>query len=48
MYLTGEIYPQFIEETRLKPGSIWTNKGNVHTLADLKKALNTEIQVRDN
>ena len=47
MSLTGQIYPQLIEETRLKPSSIWTNKGNVHTLADLKKALNTEIQVRD-
>ena len=26
MSLTGQMYPQLIEETRLKPGSIWTIK----------------------
>ena len=36
MSLTGQIYPQLIEETRLKPGSIWTSKGNVSILAELK------------
>ena len=44
MSLTGQIYPHLIEETRLKPGSIWTSKGNVSTLAELKQALNTNIQ----
>ena len=44
MSLTGQIYPHLIEETRLKPGSIWTSKGNVSTLAELKQALNANIQ----
>ena len=43
MSLTGQIYPHLIEETRLKPGSIWTSKGNVSTLAELKQAFNTNI-----
>ena len=43
MSLTGQIYPHLIEETRLKLGSIWTSKGNVSTLAELKGALNTNI-----
>ena len=43
MSLTGQIYPHLIEETRLKPGSIWTSKGNVSTLAELKGALNANI-----
>ena len=43
MSLTGQIYPHLIEEMRLKPGSIWTSKGNVCTLAELKQALNTNI-----
>ena len=43
MSLTGQIYPHLIEETRLKPGSIWTSKGNVTTLAELKGALNANI-----
>ena len=43
MSLTGQIYPHLIEEMRLKPGSIWTSKGNVSTLAELKQALNTNI-----
>ena len=33
MSLDGQIYPHLIEETRLKPGTIWTSKGNVTTLA---------------
>ena len=43
MSLTGQIYPHLIEETRLKPGSIWTSKGNVSTLSELKQALNMNI-----
>ena len=43
MSLAGQIYPHLIEETRLKPGSIWTSKGNVSTLAELKQALNADI-----
>ena len=43
MSLTGQIYPHLIEETRLKPGSIWTSTGNVSTLAELKGALNANI-----
>ena len=43
MSLTGQIYPHLIEETRLKPGSIWTSKGNVSTLAELKGTLNVDI-----
>ena len=41
--LTGQIYPYLIEETRLKPGTIWISKGNVSTLAELKGALNVQI-----
>ena len=43
MSLTGQIYPHLIEEKRLKPGSIWTSKGNVSTLSELKQALNVNI-----
>ena len=43
MSLTGQIYPHLIEEKRLKPGSIWTSKGNMCTLAELKGALNANI-----
>ena len=43
MSLTGQIYPHLLEETRLKPGSIWTSKRNVSTLSELKGALNTNI-----
>ena len=43
MSLTGQIYPHLIEETRLKPGSIWTSKGNMTTLAELNGALNVNI-----
>ena len=45
MSLTGQIYPHLIEETRLKSGSIWKSKGYVSTLAELKKALSTNIQI---
>ena len=33
MSLSGQVYPHLIEESRIKPGSIWTTKGNVNTLA---------------
>ena len=45
MSLTGKIYPQLIEETRLKPGSIWTSRGNVHTLAQLRQVLGTQLPI---
>ena len=45
MSLLGQIYPFLVEETRLKPGSIWTTKGNVHTLAELKQVLSAGIKV---
>ena len=45
MSLTGQIYSQLIEETRLKPGSIWTSKGNVSTLAEPEKVLSTDILI---
>ena len=37
MSLDGIIYPSLVEQSRLKHGAIWTTKGNVHTLADLRK-----------
>ena len=45
MSLTGQIYPFLVEETRLKPGSIWTTHGNVNTLAELKQVLSAGIKV---
>ena len=33
MSLDGVVYPDLVEETRLKPGAMWTTKGNVYTLA---------------
>ena len=45
MSMTGQIYPHLIEEMRLKPGVIWTSKGNVPTLAELKQVLSTNIQI---
>ena len=41
MSLDGLIYPHLIEQSRLKPGTIWTTKGNVNNLVDLRKALST-------
>ena len=35
MSLDGHIYLHLIEERRLKPGTIWTLKGNVTPLAEL-------------
>ena len=46
MSLDGQIYPHLIEETRLKPGTIWTSKGNVTTLVDLGQALSTGLKIK--
>ncbi len=43
MSLDGIIYPHLVEDTRIKPGTIKTHKGNVHTLADLKEAIKAEL-----
>ena len=45
MSLAGQIYPHLIEETRIKPGSIWTTKGNVNTLAQLKAVLSAGLRI---
>ena len=45
MSLDGQIYPHLIEEIRLKPGTIWTSKGNVTTLVELRQALNTGLKL---
>jgi hypothetical protein len=41
MSLDGMVYPHLIEETRIKPGYIRTNLGNVSTLAELKHIIRT-------
>ena len=46
MSLDGQIYPHLIEETRLKPGTIWTSKGNVTTLFELRQALSTGLKIQ--
>ena len=46
LLLDGQIYPHLIEETRLKPGTIWTSKGYVATLVELRQALNTGLKVQ--
>ena len=46
MSLDGQIYPHLIEETRLKPGIIWTSKGNVTTLVELRQALSTGLKIK--
>ena len=46
MSLDGQIYPHLIEETRLKPGTIWTSKGNVITLVELRQALSTGLKIK--
>ena len=43
--LTGQIYTILVEETRLKPCVIWTTKGNVHTLAELKQVLRAGLKI---
>ena len=46
MSLDGQIYPHLIEETRLKPGTIWTTKGNGTTLVELRQALSTGLKIK--
>ena len=48
MSLDGLIYPHLIEQSRLKAGSMWTTKGNVNNLADLRKALSTGLSIGAN
>ena len=48
MSLDGLIYPHLIEQSRLKAGTIWTSKGNVNNLADLRKALSTGLRIGAN
>ena len=45
MSLDGQIYASLIEETRLKPGTISTSKGNVTTLVELRQALSTGLKI---
>ena len=48
MSLDGLVYPRLIEQSRLKAGTIWTTKGNVNNLADLRKALSTGLSIGAN
>ena len=48
MSLDGLIYPHLIEQSRLKAETIWTTKGNVNNLADLRKALSTGLSIGAN
>ena len=48
MSLDGLVYPHLIEQSRLKAGIIWTTKGNVNNLADLRKALSTGLSIGAN
>ena len=45
MSVTGQIHSFLVEETRLKPGAIWTTKGNQHTLAELKQVLSAGVKI---
>ena len=46
MSLDGILYPHLIEETRIKPGKIYTSLGTVTTLADLKRVLRAGLAVK--
>ena len=46
MSLDGQIYQHLIEETRLKPGTIWTSKGHVTTQVKLRQALSTGLKFK--
>ena len=48
MSVDGLIYPHLIEQSRLKAGTIWTTKGNVNNLADLRKSLSIGLSVGAN
>ena len=45
MSLDGIIYPKLIEESKLKAGSLWTHKGKVTTLAELRHALGPNMTI---
>ena len=45
MSLDGVVYPHLVEETRWKPGAIWTTKGNVYTLAQLRQVLSMVVKI---
>ena len=45
MSLDGVVYPHLVKETRLKPGVIWTTKGNVYTLTQLRQVLSTGVRI---
>ena len=45
MSLDGLIYPHLIEQSIFKAGTMWTTKGNVNNLADLRKALSTGLSI---
>ena len=45
MSLDGVVYPHLVEETRLKPGAIWTTKGNVYALAHLRQVLSVGVRI---
>ena len=45
MSLDGVVYPHLVEETRQKPGVIWTTKGNVYTLTQLRQILSTGVRI---
>ena len=48
MFLDGLFFPPLIEQSRLKAGTIWTTRGNVNNLADLRKALSTGLSIGAN
>ncbi len=39
MSLDGKVFPTLVEESRIKEDSIYTSKGQVKTLAELRQAL---------
>ena len=45
MSLDGIIYHKLTEESRLKAGSLWTHKGKVTTLAELRHALGLNMTI---
>jgi hypothetical protein len=46
MSLDGMVYPMLVEESRIKPGSIRTTRGNVTNLADLKQVIRSGLTLR--
>ena len=45
MSLDGILYPHLIEETRIKPGKIYTSMGTVSTLSELKRVLRAGLAI---